>query len=103
MPALNRTIGVRLDEYRILPTAIRAPAGALRIIARNRGRLTHNVRVETTPDDPEARPDVLGGTATLHPGERDEQSIVLRPGRYRLICSIANHDVLGQFGTLIVG
>ncbi len=101
-PALHRTIGVRLDEYRIVPEAITAPAGRLRIIARNRGRLTHNVKVQTIPSDPEQQPDVLGGTDTLQPGERDEKSIVLRPGRYELVCTIGNHDDLGQFGTLTV-
>jgi hypothetical protein len=28
--------------------------------------------------------------------------ITLAPGDYRLVCTIANHDDLGQFGTLKV-
>jgi uncharacterized cupredoxin-like copper-binding protein len=100
--AQNRTVGVKLDEYRIVPEVVRAPAGALRVIARNRGRLTHNLKIQRIPNDPEERFEDLGGTDTLQPGERGEARIVLRPGRYRMACSIANHDELGQYGTLIV-
>ena len=102
LPVENRTIGVRLDEYRIRPERISAPAGTLRIIARNKGRLTHNLKVQREGDDPEARPEDLGGTDTLHPGERGEGTITLGPGTYRLACTIANHDDLGQYGELVV-
>jgi plastocyanin len=102
VPALNRTIGVKLDEYRITPENVTAPAGTLRIIARNRGRLTHNLVIQKASSDPQATPVELGRTATLHPGERDETSITLKPGTYRMVCTIGNHDDLGQFGTLVV-
>jgi hypothetical protein len=29
--------------------------------------------------------------------------VTLKPGKYRLICTIANHDNLGQYGELKVG
>src|SRR4051812_10592571 len=102
LPALNRTIGLKLDEYRIRPQEVSAPAGDLRMIVRNRGRLTHNVAVETIPSDPEDKPAVLFRTDTTHPGERAETDLDLRRGHYRLICTIANHSYLGQFGTLVV-
>jgi plastocyanin len=102
LPVRNRTIGLKLDEYRIRPQEVSAPAGELRLIVRNRGVLTHNVAVETISDDPESKATVLGRTATVHPGDRAETRIFLRPGRYRLICTIANHSYLGQFGTLVV-
>ena len=38
----------------------------------------------------------------MHPGERVETEFTIRPGTYRLVCTIANHDDLGQIGTLIV-
>lgn len=98
----NRTIGVRLDEYRILPKVLSAPAGALTLVARNDGILTHNVAVETIPSDPQAQPDVIARTTTLHPGERAQIKFSLKPGTYRLVCTIANHDDLGQTGKLVV-
>lgn len=102
VPVLNRAIGLKLDEYRILPQVVTAPAGPLRMIVRNRGILTHNVAIRTIPDDPDKEPREIIRTATMHPGERVETSFTIAPGTYRLICTIANHDDLGQTGTLIV-
>jgi plastocyanin len=103
IPVENRTIGLRLDEYRIMPQAVSAPAGRLRLIIRNLGILTHNVQVQTIPpvgaDDP---PGVIARTPTVHAGERSEVTFEIAPGRYRLVCTIGNHDDLGQTGTLVV-
>jgi plastocyanin len=102
VPVVNRTIALRLDEYRILPKRVSAPAGHLRLIARNTGILTHNVAVETIPSDPNAQPVVIVRTATLQPGARDVQNVTLKPGTYQLVCTLANHDDLGMTGRLIV-
>ena len=103
VPVENRTIGLKVDEYRILPKRVSAPAGTLRLIIRNVGILTHNVTVETIPkvgsDDPVEE---IVRTATVHAGERAEASFTVEPGTYRLVCTIANHDDLGQTGDLIV-
>ena len=100
----NRTIGLKLDEYRILPKVVEAPAGALRLVIRNIGILTHNVAVETIPKVGSKDPvQVLARTATVHPGQRSPAlEFTIAPGTYRLVCTIANHDDLGQTGTLIV-
>ena len=101
--AENRTIGLRLDEYRITPQAVRAPAGELRLIMRNNGRLPHNVAVETIPElgsDDQAERIAL--TPPAHATRREEVTFVIEPGTYRLVCTIQNHDDLGQVGTLIV-
>jgi len=103
VPVQNRTIGLKLDEYRILPPAVSAPAGPLRLIIRNLGRLTHNVQVETIPRlGSTKQPSVIARTATVHAGERAEVRFTIRPGTYRLRCTIGNHDDLGQTGTLVV-
>jgi plastocyanin len=103
VPVENRTIGLKLDEYRILPKRVSAPAGSLRLIIRNVGILTHNVAVETIPevgsDDPV---ETIVRTATVHQNERTDVSFTIEPGTYRLVCTIANHDDLGQTGELIV-
>jgi plastocyanin len=95
------TISVRLDEYRIVPQRISAPAGKLRVAARNEGLLTHNLVIETDPKNPHATPR-RRKLRTLHSGQRTERSFTIRPGTYRLVCTIANHETLGQYGTLIV-
>lgn len=103
IPVENRTIGLRLDEYRILPQAVSAPRGRLRLIIRNVGISPHNVAIETIPEigaDEGARE--ITRTPTVHAGERSQVSFSIRRGTYRLVCTIANHDDLGQTGTLVV-
>lgn len=94
---------VKLDEYRIQPQNIRVRAGRVRLVAENVGRLTHNLVVESITDDPRKEV-VYGSTDTAHPGQTvtERAPIVLKPGRYRLACTIGSHENLGQYGTLIV-
>jgi uncharacterized cupredoxin-like copper-binding protein len=102
--AQDGALKITLDEYRLTPENFQVPAGRVRLVVSNVGRLTHNVVVEsiTREEGEEAR--VYGRTDTLHPGERgaEQAAIVLRPGKYRLTCTIGNHDDLGQYGELKV-
>ena len=101
----GRTLRLRLDEFRISPQDVRVREGRLRIVATNVGRLTHNVKiVQQDEQDLEAPPVEIGGTRTAQPGESVPVTFErLPPGTYRLACTIANHDDLGQYGTLEVG
>jgi hypothetical protein len=95
---------VTLDEYRIVPENVVLRPGRVKFTVRNRGRLTHNLAVQI-PEGPEGKPiDVPGGrTETMQPGETGEpMKLTLRAGEYRLVCTIANHDDLGQYGVLKV-
>jgi plastocyanin len=100
----GRTLRVRLDEYRIVPQNMEVSEGRLRIVATNVGRLTHNLHiVQPDEDDLEEQPKEIGGTRTAQPGESESFTFDNLPaGEYRMICSIANHDDLGQYGRLIV-
>lgn len=100
----GRTLRLRLDEYRVMPQDVRVDPGRLRIVATNVGRLTHNVKiVRQDPDDLEAPDKEVGGTRSTQPGESAAVTFEdLEPGEYRLACTIANHDDLGQYGTLVV-
>lgn len=100
----GRALRVRLDEYRITPQNVRVREGRLRIVATNVGRLTHNLKVvKQDEDDLEEAPTEISGTRTAQPNESEAVTIPnLPPGEYRMICSIANHDDLGQYGRLIV-
>jgi plastocyanin len=104
VPASGGTVSVRLDEYRVLPQRITVRAGTVRIVGRNAGRLTHNVAVVQFHRPLGDRQDErhYARTPTAHPGQRVETTVRLRPGRYRLVCTIANHDNLGQYGELKV-
>lgn len=102
--ALDSSVQVRLTEYRLRPQRVIVNAGEIHLFAQNDGRLTHNLTVEEddAPIGEEAR--VYGRTPTLHPGElgTEVKSFRLRPGTYRLICSIGNHENLGMWGELKV-
>ena len=99
----GQTLRVKLDEFRIQPQNVRMRAGRIHLVAMNTGRLTHNLTIESITSDP-TKVKVYGRTDTAHPGQtvREQAPIVLKPGRYRLSCSISNHDNLGQYGELIV-
>jgi plastocyanin len=96
-------VELRLDEYRILPRSLSVRPGRLKLVARNTGLLTHNVRVESEKPAAGPNPVVFGSTPTAHPGETVTTKLTLSPGRYRLLCTLGNHADLGQRATLIVG
>ena len=99
----DSTVRIRVDEYRLRPQKFRVTGPRVKLVVTDTGRLTHNVKVfSTTEVDEEDKPILLGGTNTAHPGETVTGVVRLQPGRYRLACSIANHDDLGEHGILIV-
>src|SRR3954453_2647987 len=98
-------VRLRLEEYRMVPQQIRVDGPHVQIVPTDHGILTHNVKIfSTTKVDSEGKPIQIGdGTPTAHPGETVASKVLtLPPGRYRLACSIANHDDLGLHGNLIV-
>lgn len=106
-PVVDRdgTLRLRLGdpEYAITPGAIKVRAGRIRIIARNEGKLTHNVRVEEATDVEGAIPIDYVTTETMQPGEQAPgKTVRLFPGHYRLVCTIGNHQSLGQYAELEV-
>lgn len=102
--APDRRVDVRLDEYRVLPEHIQVTAGRVTITARNTGRLTHNLVVVqfNRPLGDEVEHQYGQPTKTLFPGETGSTTVDLEPGKYRLICTIGNHDNLGQYAELKV-
>jgi hypothetical protein len=94
---------VALDEYRIVPQDVSVRPGRLKFVARNAGRLTHNLVVQIPAGKPGEEPTEIGRVATMQPGQTAEAiKLTLLPGTYRLVCTIANHDDLGQYGELKV-
>jgi plastocyanin len=84
-----------LDDYLIRPQHVRARAGQLAFDVVNRGRLGHNFRVRGRGGEPVA-------IATLLPGESGSETVTLRPGDYKMLCTVANHEQLGMYGRLVV-
>ena len=94
-----------LDEYRIVPQDIVARPGRIKIVVRNTGRLTHNLAIQIPPKDVDDRFEEVPGARvrSMQPGEAAQPiKVTLAPGEYRIVCTIANHDDLGQYGKLII-
>jgi uncharacterized cupredoxin-like copper-binding protein len=102
--APDRRVEVRVDEYRVLPEHIQVTAGRITFVAHNTGRLTHNLVVVqfSRPLGDEEEHQYGQPTKTLFPGETGSTTVDLTPGKYRLICTIGNHDNLGQYAELKV-
>jgi len=96
---------ITLDEYRIVPQNISVRPGRIKVVVRNTGRLTHNLVIQRPPLEVGDKPEeILGARVkSMQPGEGAQPiKVTLAPGSYRLVCTIANHDDLGQYGELVV-
>ncbi|MGE4427709.1 MAG: hypothetical protein AB7G37_14760 [Solirubrobacteraceae bacterium] len=107
-----------LDEYRIDPRNLTAPAGPLRIEVRNAGRLLHSVRVISDDDKRGGRRETFATSMQppVQPGERRAMtfriqldgetrtvgSVCLHPGDYRIISGEPGDEELGMVADLRV-
>ncbi len=98
----GHTLTLTLSEYRIVPQTASVPAGPLRLVACNRGVLTHNVALQRGTLDSDERT-TLTDIPTLLPGKCGSVATQpLTPGRYLLASTVGNQAVLGVAATLIV-
>ena len=89
-------LGVSAKEFHLVLSRPSVKTGLVEIELQNDGEDAHDLRLRR-----------LGGTRTYwvpdtKPGRRRTIEISLRPGRYRLWCSVANHRVLGMQAVLRV-
>ncbi len=92
------TVGAK--EYVFNPNRVTvqgAPAGGTRqrIDLDNRGELAHNIEVLDGDE-------VVGRLRSFPPGQERELTVDLPPGKYRFICTVADHDEKGMHGTITV-
>jgi plastocyanin len=93
--AAGREARIVAREYSFDPsTLVVTGAGPLRIRLENKGSLAHNLRILRNDTD-------LGGTATFQGGAR-LATVSLRPGLYRMVCTVGDHRELGMSGKLRV-
>ncbi len=86
---------VALSEYRLGPDQASARTGALTIVARNFGRLTHNLVVSSNG---QARATIR----PMPPGQSGRVTVSLAPGTYQLASTILSDQALGVYGTLTI-
>ena len=93
----DRGIRIEGDEYSFDPGRVivtGAPA-QLRLTLANVGSLAHNIRVLDGDRD-------LGGLRSFPSGEERDTTVRVPPGKYRLVCTVGDHEELGMKGELEV-
>ena len=94
--AAGQDLRVKADEYSFDPARVTVEGrGPLRIVLDNRGSLAHNLKVFRDDRD-------LGGTPTFPGGEKRSGAVSPSRGRYRMVCTVGNHEELGMTGELEV-
>jgi plastocyanin len=93
----DQTIRIEADEYSFDPGRLIVPGAPqqLRITLDNVGSLAHNIRVLDGDRD-------LGGLRSFPSGEERDATVRVPPGKYRLVCTVADHEELGMTGELEV-
>ncbi len=95
------TLRVKLTEYRVSPQRVDMKAGRdglarLTVEAVNDGEIPHDLAIGRGGF-------VIGRTTTIKPGQTARaKGFALPQGTYRIFCTVSNHDVLGQYGFLVV-
>lgn len=105
---------VEMQDYAFVPARLEIPAGrVVRVVVHNRGQRVHDWSV---PDLPHLGGAVTG-TAQLHAHGTGEdfvhvhvppggwaavEFVALRPGRYKVLCTVWPHADLGMVGELVV-
>jgi plastocyanin len=83
-------------EYSFTLSRLHVKAGSAVIELANFGQDPHDLRLQRRG----ARH--IAGLGMVAPGQRDDLTLRLVPGRYSLWCSVANHRQLGMRATLVV-
>jgi hypothetical protein len=95
------TLRVKLTEYRVSPQRVDVKAGRdglarLTLEAVNEGDLPHDLSIGRGGF-------IIGRTTIVKPGQTAiAKGVALPKGTYRIFDSISNHDVLGQYGFVVV-
>jgi hypothetical protein len=84
------------SEYRLGTSRSRAPAGVLVAQLKNNGQDDHDLAVRN------ARGRVVATTGVVRHGALGQLRVRLRPGRYVLVCTLADHEARGMRAVLVV-
>jgi uncharacterized cupredoxin-like copper-binding protein len=94
-------VSATLGEFWIRPDVSSVPAGKVRFVARNVGKVPHELMVERMPmkmDGPgQPNEDAAQGMIEdLDPGQSGQMTLNLTPGMYMLFCNLPGHYAAGQ-------
>jgi plastocyanin len=89
-------VGVGAREFRLSAYRTSVPRGTVRFNLTNYGEDGHDLVVR------DASGRTLGRTGEVKAGRRATLTLRLPPGRYRLVCDLADHEARGMRTTLRV-
>jgi uncharacterized cupredoxin-like copper-binding protein len=98
-------VKVQLKEFKVLPSPLKAKRGAVSFSVKNTGKINHEFVVLKT-NTPPTKLLVKGGKAVeagrvgrvgpLKAGASKSLNLMLKPGKYVLLCNLAGHYQAGQ-------
>ena len=99
--AANGTVYVQLGDYWAAPTVPSVRAGKVTFVARNVGRVPHELMVERMPikfDSPQHPNEdaAQGMIEDMESGMSGRMTMNLKPGKYMLFCNVEGHYAAGQ-------
>lgn len=108
-------VGITLENFRIVPAVLAAPAGHLRFLVENASPTTHElvmVRSDLPPESLPLGPDglsvdeeqveVLDELGQVDTRATETLAMDLQPGRYVFFCNLEGHYLGGMHGALEV-
>jgi len=110
--ATAKTVKVTLNEWKVIPSVARVPAGKVTFVVRNKGHIEHEFVVIKTNKAPKALPmkgsqaSEAGGKGEIEefgPGLTKRLTLKLKAGNYVLICNLPGHYKAGQYAAFRVG
>jgi uncharacterized cupredoxin-like copper-binding protein len=105
--AAHGKVYVQLGDYWAGPAVPSVRSGAVTFVAKNVGRVPHELMVERMPMkfDAPMQPDegaAQGMIEDMDPGDSGRMTMSLEPGSYMLFCNVAGHYAAGQHMTFAV-
>jgi uncharacterized cupredoxin-like copper-binding protein len=105
--ASSGTVYVNLGDYWVQPAVTSVRAGKVSFVAKNMGRVPHELMVERSPIkmDAPGQPNEDAAQAMIDDmrmGESGRTTVQLTPGTYVLFCNVTGHYAAGQHTTLSV-
>ena len=96
-----RKIPVELGEMYVKPSTDTVPAGKVKFVVRNVGKVEHELIVARKPLMMEGpgmpmHEQGLGMTEHMGPGGRETLTLNMKPGKYELFCNVPGHFAAGQ-------
>jgi len=107
-------VAVQVDEFSVFPGTQGAPAGKVRFVVTNIGKVEHEFVVIKTSkpagnllggDHGPTRADekgAVGEIGAIPPGQARTLNLTLKKGHYALVCNLPGHYMTGQFADFYV-